>query len=182
MRIVFLDFDGVLNQGWGLPLPILIRRLNTLTKATSAKIVVHSSWRYGRTIDNLRTILDGWNVFAEVVGVAPVPDGSSVKDSGILQIPTKAAIQFLTVLPEEYEVELEQLWDYERAAAIQHWLNEQPHDSIESFVILDDHDFFAHLSANHVQTNASVGLTESQMKKAMEILKAPSKDMGAPSP
>lgn len=182
MRIVFLDFDGVLNQGWGLPLPILVRRLNTLTRATSAKVVVHSSWRYGRTIDHLRTILEGWNVVAEVVGVAPIPEGSTVKENGILQIPTKAAIKFLAALPEEYEIQLEQLWDYERAAAIQHWLNEQPEDSIESFVILDDHDFFAHLSANHVQITASVGLTDNQVKKAKEILLAPSKESEPPVP
>ena len=57
MKIVFLDFDGVINQGSGRWLVPLVERLNRITGMTGAKIVVHSSWRYDRPVEVLREVL-----------------------------------------------------------------------------------------------------------------------------
>jgi len=42
-KILFLDFDGVLNHGAGPFHPECVRELNRITDMTGAEIVVHSS-------------------------------------------------------------------------------------------------------------------------------------------
>jgi hypothetical protein len=80
MKIIFLDFDGVLNnQLWyestkGMFCerddldPKNIEQLNMLIKETDAKVVVTSTWRLGRSIAELQSILDGNGFKGEVVG------------------------------------------------------------------------------------------------------------------
>ena len=62
MRLLFLDFDGVLHpldpEAQGLPhfcwLPVLARLLE---QQDDVRIVVHSTWRYDHTDNELRTLL-----------------------------------------------------------------------------------------------------------------------------
>lgn len=78
--IIFLDFDGVLHsQEWFNEMedaqdfdmnrfnPAAVERLNKLVAATNAKIVVSSSWRYGRSIEQLRELLKKNGVEGEVI-------------------------------------------------------------------------------------------------------------------
>ena len=79
MKIIFLDIDGVLNsEKWYIEIfdknlypnlenyplcefdPLAIEQLNLLTDKTNAKIVISSTWRMGRTIDELK------NIFARI--------------------------------------------------------------------------------------------------------------------
>lgn len=70
MRVIFLDFDGVLNSYSDRPkrppyvvngllglYPEKIEILNKIIAETKASIVVSSSWRIGRSINDLRTVL-----------------------------------------------------------------------------------------------------------------------------
>ncbi len=52
MLAVFLDFDGVINRGSGRWVSALVTQLNRITDRTGAKILIHSSWRWGRTLDD----------------------------------------------------------------------------------------------------------------------------------
>lgn len=62
MRILFLDFDGVLMPASSAPItsdffvwvPVLYRALR---EHDDVRIVVHSSWRYDTSIDELRDLL-----------------------------------------------------------------------------------------------------------------------------
>lgn len=78
MRIIFLDFDGVLNnQLWYVRNngqrgqddldPESIGFLNNLIAATDAKVVVTSTWRLGRTVEELQAILDRNGFKGEVI-------------------------------------------------------------------------------------------------------------------
>ena len=82
-KIIFLDFDGVLNSqlyyksGRHSARPIAFENdidpdsvalLNQLVKATEAKVVVSSSWRHGRTVEQLQAILDHNGFVGEVIG------------------------------------------------------------------------------------------------------------------
>lgn len=167
MKVVFLDFDGVLNQGHGPGHPNMVRNLNKVTRRTGAGIVVHSSWRYGRSVPTLRTILADWGVKGEVIDAAPVPQEVETR-SGSICITTESALAFMQGLPEEFR-RVESLWEYERACAIQLWLDHHGKD-VTHFVILDDHDNFAHLGSKHVRTKLNVGLTPEQADKAIRIL------------
>ena len=81
MRIIFLDIDGVLNcelfyknrkqEGTYAQQSICTDRvkwLNELCKDTGAKVVLSSTWRLGRTIEEIREI------FTEVGGTFEVID------------------------------------------------------------------------------------------------------------
>ena len=78
-KLIFLDFDGVLNsQLWYIETKgkrelddldtSAIERLNNLIKRTDAKVVVTSTWRLGRTIEELQATLDRNGFKGEVVG------------------------------------------------------------------------------------------------------------------
>ena len=76
MRIIMLDFDGVLlalpQDGHFEPelKPSVeaVNNLNLLVQITNAHIVVTSAWRVGRTVEQLTTLLRGWGVKWEVFG------------------------------------------------------------------------------------------------------------------
>lgn len=66
-RILFLDFDGVINsREWresggfrsiGPFDPNLVDRVNRIVDATGADTVISSAWRIGRKLDELRDLL-----------------------------------------------------------------------------------------------------------------------------
>lgn len=63
MRVLFLDFDGVLHAGPGVDavtahwcwLPVLAQ---TLARHEDVRLVVHSTWRHEYNLDELRELLD----------------------------------------------------------------------------------------------------------------------------
>lgn len=73
MKVVFLDVDGVLISEQSMkklgcadrPDPACVERLNRITDATGAKIVVSSTWRFFSDID---AILWAWGITATVIG------------------------------------------------------------------------------------------------------------------
>jgi hypothetical protein len=74
MRVLFLDFDGVVHPGPGVDtklghwvwLPALTR---LLAGHPDVRVVVHSTWRYDYDLDELRELLG--SLGARVVGVTP---------------------------------------------------------------------------------------------------------------
>lgn len=58
-----------------------------------------------------------------------------------------------------------------RGWEIQEWLDAHP--EVESFVILDDDSDMDHLSSRHIKTNYDVGITRSKAKRALKLLNTP---------
>lgn len=89
-RVIFLDFDGVIvhlktvngdpdtiDQDASLhPCPDCVRKLDELCRFAGAQIVVSSTWRLSRSLDELRTILwdAGLHPTRRIVGVTPQID------------------------------------------------------------------------------------------------------------
>jgi HAD domain in Swiss Army Knife RNA repair proteins len=79
MNIIFLDFDGVLNDRKWLVRdgarddldPERVKLLNWLVRATEAKIVISSSWRILHPLEELQLILDRAGFLGEILGVTP---------------------------------------------------------------------------------------------------------------
>jgi hypothetical protein len=80
VKIIFLDIDGVLNSEqhvhemgneWdGNQIdPKAVARLNKITDATDALIVVSSSWRLDHSLQALRWVLSSNGVKAHILGV-----------------------------------------------------------------------------------------------------------------
>lgn len=91
MKIIFLDFDGVLNSNnWysrrfneigtsnisgKYPLyefdPLSIKELNRIIEQTGASVVVSSSWRVGNRIEDLQQMLDAVGFVGKVIDTTP---------------------------------------------------------------------------------------------------------------
>ena len=86
-KLLFLDVDGVLNSETFIRAYCLVhgerswrsesldsaavRRLNEVIQATGAQIVVSSTWRIGRSVEELQELLHGKGIVGEIVGKTP---------------------------------------------------------------------------------------------------------------
>ncbi len=155
MKIVFLDFDGVLNSKAyedSLPQdqrqhplgidPLAVARLNVLCARSGAVVIVTSMWRLKRTVHGLRAILTDAGFTGTVLG----------KTSGVCQ---QSQNKRLT-----------------RGEEIQAWLDCAPLYGIdvESFVIIDDNDDMGHLSNELVRTTFASGLQDEHVNAALWLL------------
>ena len=146
-KIVFLDFDGVLNselsvQQFGTRYRFAkenVAALNEVLRLTEARLVITSSWRDGLTLPEMIG-------FLERDGVLP-----------------KRVVGKTTSLEKE------------RGFEIDGWLLSVPY-SVSSFAILDDRDDMAMHCERLVQVNPKIGMSMAQARLAIELLAKPWKD------
>jgi hypothetical protein len=147
MKIIFLDFDGVLQINRSRSKPYQpgsptfdresVSNLNRLIELTDAKIVVSSSWRLDSDLP-LQRLLEFEGVKGEVVGQTPYLG----------------------------------LGYHGRGAEIYAFLRED-NLPIEHFVILDDdieHDIADYFPNSLVRTDMASGFDKAAFKQALEIL------------
>ncbi len=158
MKIIFLDFDGVLNSQEALDeqaretgkWPVewidfrLVNRINQIIQATEAKVVISSAWRVFYSLEWLEDFLQKNSFTGEILGSTP------------------------------------RMGDYpERRLAcrgdeIEEWLkvwNAPPTISpVDKFIILDDDDDMGNLMQYLVQTDFETGIQDKQVQRAIEIL------------
>lgn len=168
MKVIFLDFDGVLNNseyqarlyGKGLPTtdkdghelfdPNSVERLNRIVDQTKAKIVVSSSWRY-LGLAALQELWKERGLNGQIIGMTSMhavdeyimEHGLDWLDGGVIA-------------------------NSPRAVEIEKWLQE--HDYIDHYVILDDLPMSTALQPHFIQVNPKYGLSDLQVKQAIEIL------------
>lgn len=148
MKLLFLDFDGVLNSDrWFEPFeladytpkteehfdPAAIERLNQIVDATGCDIVISSSWRNGHSRNSLRELLEsrGFRHPLKIVGMTPWLGGP-------------------------------------RGMEIQRWIDQ--HEQPESMCILDDFEDMLHLDKYLVRTTNAEGLLDSHVGRVVAIL------------
>jgi len=157
MKVIFLDFDGVLNSEemfaaktvngtiyipeefpYSEICPNAINRLNHIIEQTGAVVCVSSTWRLGRKRTELQELLAHVGFKGTVIGKTP---------------------DFREGYPS-------------RGKEIAAWLKQTLEArEIESFVILDDDDdMLPEQQANFVKTSFKKGLTDELAAKAIEIL------------
>jgi hypothetical protein len=174
MKIVFLDFDGVLNHTeflmqcrkkdipWGRDhiVPAAVKLVDDLCARTGAKVVISSTWRIpvtpghrmgivgktkADTLPVLRAWLAGHGLRAEVIDATPDHAQGTVA------------------------------WWIERGLEIEDWLNAH-HKSggevVEGFVILDDLDNMEPHLGRLVQTDDEIGLTQAHVDRAVALLES----------
>ncbi len=165
--IIFLDIDGVLrsikyekfrishNLPWfdtNGPLfdPNCITALSTLINATDAKLVIHSSWKDGRTsaspLSIIRKIWGDRNLPGELVDITPTLSSDELMNLYGLNVTKKW---------KGYEIDL--------------WLSQNT--AYDSYVIIDNQDIVLDYQKKFfVRTNGKKGLQNSDIKKAINIL------------
>lgn len=144
-NLVFLDIDGVLNTiGSGDFDSDCVDNLNVLTAATSADIVVSSSWRTFHDFEDLCRVLKDAGVEAKVIDVTPY---------------SKCVMCC-------------------RGNEIQRWLDLSVDRSVvgweapKNYVILDDcADMLLEHAEHFVRCNPTLGLTDVDARKAIDILR-----------
>lgn len=157
MKLVFLDFDGVLNDlVTKHQLTDAIRndellfaaeqldhdkvmRLNRIIKESGAYVVFTTSWTNGRSFTFLCRVLRFRGFEGFILG----------------------AIEHIGRVQEKF---------YERADEIEHWLKHVP--GITSYVILDDFPMYQ-LSERHVRSTSMYGLQDDHVEQSLEILSRP---------
>ncbi|KKM82776.1 hypothetical protein LCGC14_1316150 [marine sediment metagenome] len=166
MSIIFLDIDGVLNSfekhadlnvphstwcpevmnAFGIELevfPEMIERINRVTDATGAKLIISSSWRVGYLADWADVIIHLHNVGLKgfIVGRTPWDkDGPELRTRG---------------------------------REIVAWFKQHPREKIDSFIILDDLDKMEPLMDHLIQTDHRIGMQDEHVERAIEMLNQP---------
>lgn len=164
VNLIFLDIDGVLNSArWMNERPTAIRmrgyrkawerdaeegmdpaavgRLSGLVEATGAKIVISSSWRKMHSLPELDRMLRYRGLKGQHV-LGATPD---------LKHTTPGLVQ--------------------RGEEIDAWLQWALHGNwVRRFVVFDDDSDMDPVKDRLVQTDWSVGLTESNVMTALELL------------
>lgn len=151
MKIVFLDFDGVIVSMAEFSFekttshhfdPRYIARLNAIVRQSGAKVVISSSWRTIHSLSALRALLESSGFKGEIIDCTPVFEYE----------------------PAQGLCDIGQI----RGREIQAWLERHP-DSITSFVVLDDLEI-DFLAANQILTDMVDGLCEEHVEQALAIL------------
>lgn len=165
-KIIFLDFDGVLNteyyqgllQYQGKPWqdeygaffdPKSVKQLKKIIDATDADIVVESSWKY-LGLDAMKELWDVRNLPGRVIDITP----SSVSDENLINI--NLDYLYTSIL-------------HCKGIEIASWLTEQTEDI--RYVIIDDEYVILESQFPHfILTNPYEGITEEQAERTISIL------------
>jgi HAD domain in Swiss Army Knife RNA repair proteins len=160
MKLLFLDFDGVLNSAQFAHLqhrawmkdksnsrpyrdefcPISCSNLLwIIERVPDLKIVISSSWRLGRSLHELKTILEDQGIPQDLV-IDKTPHLVQANES----------------VPRGFE--------------IQKWLDDHKELDVEKFCIIDDDSDMEHLSIFHVKTDFRTGLDWFATTKAINML------------
>ena len=143
MKVIFLDFDGVITipPKWYLKAD-LIKNVKKIVDTTGAKIVVSSSWRMDSVQETINRMI-----------IRPK------------RCPRNKMLNWL--IDNLYDVT--NTYKGLRGQEIKDWLDE--HNDIENYVIIDDDgDMLDEQLYHFVQTNYEDGLTEVETKRAIKVL------------
>lgn len=155
MKILFLDFDGVITtqkSKYKLDLEALCL-LGKILDATDAKIVISSSWRRHTLEDTIKDLKDTSDFRMNGIEFPFIDRIIGVTDR----------IYGFALTNKEKHISLL------RGVEIREWLREHP--EVTNYVILDDDSDMLLEQANHfIKTDTYKGLTEENVKQAINIL------------
>lgn len=162
MKVVFLDVDGVLNSEKYMRLrfnengnerldypysefdPDAVNRFNTIVEKTGTEIVVSSTWRLGRSFEDLQILFKRVGIRGNIIGVTP-----ALHDRG-------------------------KYGETVRGDEIKQWLEEAKEFFSEkeiSYVIVDDdNDMLKEQQNNFIKTSWMSGLEDHHVEEAIKIL------------
>jgi len=160
MKLLFLDVDGVLNDGYrGYPFLVehCLRILKQIVEETKAHIVLSSNWRL-------------FNEYRGVLMPKLIEHGIVEKD--VFSSTPDLDLDHLPLRPREI---LQWIRD---STSICPWQKNRELPHILQFVVIDDRnlvkELYGHsLHGQFVQTNSQIGLTMEIAKKVIKLLNQP---------
>ncbi len=162
MSLIFLDIDGVMNnmtwlrQQWDAGIdPSRLRRelldpasiavLNEIVVTTKAEVVISSSWRYGRKLEDMQIILEKNGFTGQVIGM------TSTNHEGV----AKTLGMWGERIQRGHEI---QAW-------LKLWYKNDP------YVVIDDSGDMAGVEDHLVLLNHDTGLQKEHIPLVLEKLK-----------
>ena len=156
MKVIFLDFDGVITSKNGYSLdPEKMELVKRICDETGAYIVVSSSWRRFTLEDTIKSI-------TEVCDSLPVPFLIPERIIGVT--PRMYAFKYVNpyVNPKEHFI-------VPRGYEIERYLEE--HKDIEKYVIIDDvDDMLLCQKPFFIKINSKSGISKKNVEKAVKLL------------
>ena len=147
MKIIFLDFDGVITtpaSRWCVDLE-KVKHIQSIIHHTGAKLVISSSWATGSR--------NAEEFVSKVFGLFSDLTKSVIKDS-----------IFINSIIDVTDHRIGSM----RGDQIQNWLDSH---EVESYVIIyDDDDMLEEQLFNFVQTDSYEGITEREVHLAIDVL------------
>lgn len=180
MKVIFLDIDGVLNsQLWyskrrnfntgevndKYPFyefdPDAVIQLNRIIKETNSKMVISSTWRKNRTLEELQELLNYVGVEGEVIG-----------KTNVLSLYSRGEYVGSAERGNEIELYLNDIGKFQRI----NWSKEEQQKYIDkaiikNYIILDDDSDMLYSQREHfIQTTNEAGLDLIIADKAINVL------------
>lgn len=161
--LIFLDVDGVLNAhefdpecGCGQIHREKVDRLNRILRATGARVVLSSAWRYLIHRDEMNLMGMEWLLRSHGLLAGRL--------RGITRMDTKVARRDYNGTPSSWAI------TDERGEQIREWL--AINTAVEPpYVVIDDLDLgISEAGHPFVQTDGAVGLTDADADAAIEML------------
>ena len=166
-KIIFLDFDGVLNtehyqgllqyqgKSWQDEYgaffdPNAVKQLKRIIDATGADIVVESSWKY-LGLDAMKELWKVRSLPGKIIDITP----SSVSDEYLSNVDLD---------------NLDASMLHCKGLEIASWLSEQKKQDIRYVIIDDEYVILDSQLPHFILTNPYEGITEEQANKAISIL------------
>ncbi len=180
MKVIFLDFDGVLNsEKWYVARhknvdsssisaqypfyeidPDAVAQLNRIIAEACAKVVVSSTWRLGRTPEQLTEILAHHDFKGEIIDVTP----NFYLKSHEYAIPRGCEIEWWLKKKKFQRINWSVARQLECIDAAE----------VKNYAILDDDSDMLYTQREHfVQTSWKNGLTAELADRCIEILATP---------
>ena len=169
-KIIFLDFDGVLNteyyqgllQYQGKPWqdeygaffdPKAVKQLKRIIDATDADIVVESSWKY-LGLDAMKELWKVRNLPGRIIDITP----STTSDEYLLNVDLDDFSNFSNKM------------HHCKGLEISSWLSEKGLSNTRYVIIDDEYVILDSQLPHFILTNPYEGITEEQANKAISIL------------
>ncbi len=127
--------------------PSLILRINKILSATGAVCVLSSSWREYDPKEWIQSHLEIFGFAGKIIDCTPSLPARGYNDDDIV----------------------------ERSDEIKSWIRSNDSIDIESYVVIDDTIEADLKNGSFVKTTEAIGLTDDNVKKAIEILNEPAK-------
>ena len=165
MKIIFLDIDGVLstqNTRFFFFESSCVNRLNKILEQSKAKIVISSTWRKGRTIEQLKDLfLHQGHRHKEINNPIIIDPTLLIDKTPVLSDNQQEDFKLKKHLNPEL---------FGRGLEISVWID-LTKDNIESYLVLDDDiaDIAPHLH-RHVKTDCYLGLQDNDIEPSLKIL------------
>ena len=184
MKVIFLDIDGVLNhekwykkrmslkdgidsKEWSDHYPFYefdpesVDRLNNIIDKTGAKVVVSSTWRHGRRVEDLQEILDRVGFTGEVIDTTPHLNARIRQESAGYTVPRGCEIDWWLKTKKFQRIN----WSEEKQMEF------LEKSEVQNYIIIDDDSDMLYSQREHfVQTSWKDGLNNEKMNKCIEIL------------